>query len=162
MDYLWSPWRFRYVSEGVKEDGCVFCEKIRAHASRDRENLILHRARFNFILLNLFPYTPGHLMVVPYAHVANLTDLDLDTMGEMMELARETQSALSSTYRPQGYNLGMNLGKSAGAGVADHLHLHFLPRWKGDTNFMSSIAETRVLPEDLSTTYDKLVGFFRR
>ena len=161
MDYLWSPWRFQYVSEGIRHAGCVFCEKIGQDSSRDRENLILHRARHNFVLLNLFPYATGHLMVVPYVHAAVLTDFDLPTLAEMMELARKSQTALATSYHAEGYNLGMNLGRSAGAGVADHLHLHFLPRWNGDTNFMSVIGETRVLPEDLFTTYDKLVAFFR-
>lgn len=162
MDYLWTPWRFGYVSEGVHQGGCVFCEKVRVDPARDREHLILHRARFNFILLNLFPYTTGHVMVAPYAHVAGLTGLDTPTLGEMMELARDIQAALEASYHAEGYNLGMNLGKCAGAGVADHLHLHFLPRWNGDTNFMSVIGETRVLPQHLLTTYDRLVGFFRR
>ncbi len=161
MDYLWSTWRYQYVSAGAKRDGCLFCEMAALDAARDRERLILHRARFNFVLLNLFPYTTGHVMVAPYAHAANLTDLDAPVLGEMMELARDAQAALRASYNPEGYNLGMNLGKCAGAGVADHLHLHFLPRWNGDTNFMSVIGETRVLPEDLATTYEKLMGFFR-
>jgi len=162
MDYLWSPWRFRYVSEGVKTDRCFFCEKAAGDPSRDRENLILYRARSNFILLNLFPYTTGHTMIAPYAHVANLTELDANVLGEMMELAQKVQAALTASYNPEGYNLGMNLGKCAGAGVADHLHLHLLPRWIGDSNFMTVIGETRVHPEDLSITYDKLAAHFSR
>ncbi len=156
MDYLWSPWRFRYVSEGVKREGCVFCEVARYDPADDREHLVLHRARFNFVLLNLFPYTTGHVMVVPYAHAPYLADLDAATLGEMMELARRAEAALKAGYRAEGYNLGMNLGQCAGAGVADHLHLHVLPRWSGDSNFMTVVGETRVLPEDLLTTYDKL------
>jgi ATP adenylyltransferase len=156
MDYLWSPWRFGYVSEGVKKEGCVFCELHRRDAARDREHLILHRGRFNFILLNLFPYTTGHVMVAPYAHVANLGDSDISTLSEMMELARKIEAALRTSHNPEGYNLGMNLGKCAGAGVPDHLHLHVLPRWTGDSNFMTVTGETRVLPESLLVTYDKL------
>ena len=161
MDQLWTPWRFRYVSQGVEEGGCIFCEKAAADAASDRDHLVLHRGRFTFIILNLFPYTTGHSMVVPYAHVANLAALDGETLREMMESARALEMAFQATYRPDGYNLGMNLGKSAGAGVADHVHLHMLPRWNGDTNFMTVVGETRVHPEDLLTTYDKLAGFFR-
>jgi ATP adenylyltransferase len=159
MDILWSPWRFRYVSEGVKAEGCIFCP-MAAEAGHDRENLILYRGRLNFVLLNRFPYTTGHTMVAPYAHVASLSDLDGDTLREMMELAQRVHAALESTYHPEGYNLGMNLGACAGAGVADHLHLHLLPRWTGDSSFITVIGETRVQPEDLPTVYDKLVRFF--
>lgn len=161
MDYLWTPWRFRYVSQGTKSAACLFCEKASGDASHDREHLILHRARSNFVILNLFPYTTGHAMIAPYAHVANLDEVETETLAEMMELAKKVQVALRASYKPDGYNLGMNLGQSAGAGVADHIHLHILPRWTADSNFMTVIAETRVQPEDLFTTYDKLVGFFR-
>lgn len=162
MDTLWSPWRFRYVSQAGKNDRCVFCEKAHATASQDREHLILYRAACNFVLLNLFPYTTGHVLIAPYSHVANLDELPAETLMEMMALAQNVQGALKAIYKPEGYNLGMNLGKCAGAGVADHLHLHILPRWTGDSNFMTVIAETRVQPEDLLTTYDKLVGLFRK
>jgi len=160
MDILWSPWRFRYVSEGVKAEGCIFCEMAAVDPSRDREYLILHRGRLNLVVLNRFPYTTGHAMIAPYAHVAKLSDLDGETLREMMELAQRVHSALESTYHPEGYNLGMNLGRCAGAGVADHLHLHLLPRWTGDSSFITVIGETRVEPEDLPTVYDKLVGYF--
>jgi len=156
MDYLWSPWRYRYVSQVGKSDRCILCEKAAAEPSQDREQLVLLRGQFNFILLNLFPYTTGHAMVAPYAHVANLDELEHRTLAEMMELVQKLQVALRACYNPEGYNLGMNLGKCAGAGVADHLHLHFLPRWTGDSNFMTVISETRVQPEDLLTTYDRL------
>jgi ATP adenylyltransferase len=162
MDYLWSPWRYQYIREGTRRNGCPFCEMARRDPARDRECYILHRARLNFVFLNLYPYTTGHVLVTPYAHVASLSDLGDETLQEMMVLARQAEAALKSTYHAEGYNAGMNLGKCAGAGVADHLHLHFLPRWVGDTNFVSVVSETRVLPEDLSTTYDKLVGFFRK
>jgi ATP adenylyltransferase len=161
MDYLWSPWRFRYVSEGASVDGCVFCKMVHNDPARDREFHILQRARLNFIFLNLYPYTTGHIMVAPYAHVPYLSALDSESLKEMMFLARHVERALASVYHAEGYNLGMNLGKCAGAGVADHLHLHILPRWVGDTNFISVVGETRVLPEDLAVTYDKLAGFFR-
>ncbi len=161
MDYLWTPWRFRYVSEAGKSGRCVFCEKAAGERSRDREELILHRGRSNFTLLNLFPYNTGHTLIVPYAHVADLAQLEAETLAEMMAMAKTVQAALAATYRPEGYNLGMNLGKCAGAGVADHIHLHVVPRWTGSSNFMTVLGETRILPEDLSTTYEKLVGFFR-
>jgi len=160
MDILWSPWRFRYVSEGLNQGGCIFCDQAAADPARDRENLILHRGQSNLIVLNLFPYTTGHAMIAPYAHVAMLSDLEAATLGEMMALAQKLQAALESAYQPEGYNLGMNLGRCAGAGVADHLHLHILPRWTGDSSFMTAVGETRVQPEDLRTTYEKLVRFF--
>lgn len=162
MDYLWSPWRFRYVSEAGKSERCVFCEKAAVESSHDREHLVLHRGRSNFILLNLFPYTTGHAMVAPYAHIADLDELEPAILAEMMELAQRLQKAFKACYKPEGYNLGMNLGKCAGAGVAHHLHLHLLPRWTGDSNFMTVIGETRVQPEDLLTTYDKLALYFPR
>ena len=160
MDHLWSPWRFRYVNQASKAAGCVFCEKIAAEPVRDRENLLLYRGRSNCILLNLYPYTTGHSMVIPYAHLGSLEEVELSALAEMMELARRLQSALRDCYHPEGYNLGMNLGRCAGAGMADHLHLHVLPRWSGDTSFMTVIGETRVQPEDLVTTYEKLAPYF--
>jgi ATP adenylyltransferase len=161
MDYLWSPWRYRYVTEGNKGSGCLFCEKGSADPSHDRDNLVLCRAQSNFVILNLFPYTTGHAMVAPYVHLANLEEIAKDTLAEMMELAQRVQAALRKTYNPDGYNLGMNLGRTAGAGIPDHLHLHVLPRWLGDSNFMTVIANTRVHPEEVLTTYDKLVEVFR-
>ena len=161
MDILWTPWRFSYVSDGVKKDGCIFCEKIAADTRQDSENLILCRGKHNIVILNLFPYTTGHVMVAPYAHESRLAGLDTETLSEMMELGQRIEDALEQTYHPDGYNMGMNLGRSAGAGVADHVHLHFLPRWTGDTSFMTVVGETRVQPEVLETTYQKLLPFFR-
>ena len=158
MDFLWSPWRYRYVSQAPAPGSCLFCEKAAEH--RDRENYILRRGRLNFVLLNLFPYTTGHLMIAPYGHVAGLGDLNAETLGEMMELAQRAERALRQTYRPDGLNLGMNLGQAAGAGVAGHVHLHVLPRWFADSNFMTTVAETRVQPEDLPSTYEKLQPLF--
>jgi ATP adenylyltransferase len=133
---------------------------VTVDSSNDRENLVLYRGRSNFILLNLYPYTTGHILVTPYAHVANLDQVTPETLVEMMGLAQRLQTALRECYNPEGYNLGMNLGRCAGAGVADHLHLHLLPRWTGDSNFMTVVGETRVQPEDLFATYDKLAPFF--
>jgi len=158
MDRLWSPWRYRYVSSDLPGAGCIFCAKP---SEDDREGLILVRGRLNFALLNLYPYTTGHLMVAPYAHVANLEDLAEETAMEMLELARRAVRALKRVYRPEGLNVGLNLGQCAGAGIADHLHMHVLPRWTGDANFLSTIGETRVLPEDLGETWRKLSAAFR-
>jgi ATP adenylyltransferase len=150
------------VSQAGKSQGCPFCQKAAQDPSHDRENLVLYRGRNNFILLNLYPYTTGHVLVTPYAHIATLEEVTPDTLTEMMQLAQRLQAALRSSYNPEGYNLGMNLGKCAGAGVADHIHLHLLPRWTGDSNFMTVVGEARVQPEDLFATYDKLAAFFPR
>ena len=150
MDHLWSPWRYKYIASADKTDECVFCRINREQ--KDTENFVVHRARLNFIVLNLFPYTSGHLMIVPYEHKASLVDFDTATTTEMLELAKRSQLALEAEYHPDGFNIGMNLGRSAGAGVADHLHLHVVPRWSGDANFVSIVGETRVLPEELATT----------
>ena len=158
MDHLWSPWRYKYIASADKTDDCVFCRINREQ--KDAENFVVHRARLNFIVLNLFPYTSGHLMIVPYEHKASLVDFDTATTTEMLELAKRSQLALEAEYHPDGFNIGMNLGRSAGAGVADHLHLHVVPRWSGDANFVSIVGETRVLPEDLSATYLKLTKHF--
>ena len=160
MDHLWSPWRYRYISsiDNEKDQGCVFCRI--ATEDKDEQNYVVHRGRLNFIVLNLFPYTSGHLMVVPYEHKASLAELTDDTTNEMMSLAKRSQQALETEYHPDGFNIGMNLGRSAGAGVADHVHLHVVPRWSGDANFVSIVGETRVLPEDLSTTCEKLKRHF--
>lgn len=154
MDYLWSPWRYRYISSEVKGDSCIFCDAPAAHD--DPNMLIVFRGEKNFIILNRFPYTSGHVMVVPYEHVGDLAKCPSATLSEMMLLAQRVKVALESTYRPDGYNIGMNLGRAAGAGITGHLHLHVLPRWSGDSNFMTVISETRVEPEELSTTYEKL------
>ena len=158
MDHLWSPWRYKYIASVDKTDECVFCRINREQ--KDAENFVVHRARLNFIVLNLFPYTSGHLMIVPYEHKASLVDFDTATTTEMLELAKRSQLALEAEYHPDGFNIGMNLGRSAGAGVADHLHLHVVPRWSGDANFVSIVGETRVLPEDLAATYLKLKTHF--
>ena len=158
MDHLWSPWRYKYIASADRQEGCVFCRIEQEH--KDAENYLVYRARLNFIILNLFPYTTGHLMIVPYEHVASLSSVNEATTTEMIELAKSSQDALETEYNPDGFNIGMNLGRSAGAGVADHIHLHVVARWTGDANFVSIVGETRVLPEDLSTTCDKLKRHF--
>jgi len=154
MDYLWTPWRYRYIADASKDDRCIFCDAVAAND--DPKTLIVLRAQKNFVILNRFPYTSGHVMIVPYQHVAELPAADSAALSEMMQLAQRVQVALEKAYHPQGYNLGMNLGRAAGAGVTGHLHLHVLPRWAGDANFMTVVGETRVEPEDLTTTYEKL------
>jgi ATP adenylyltransferase len=154
MDRLWSPWRYRYVSTAAQSDACIFCAK--PAANDDEGSLIVLRAERNFVLLNLYPYSSGHLMIAPYEHVAKLVDAHPETLAEMMRLSVRCEAALRKLYDPDGINLGMNLGEAAGAGVAGHIHLHMLPRWSGDANFMSTISETRVLPEELAVTYQRL------
>lgn len=158
MDYLWSPWRYRYVSSGAPRQECIFC--AHAASSDDRTNLVVLRAEYNFVLLNLYPYTSGHLMIAPYAHAATLADADPAALEEMMRLTVRTENALRTLYKPDGLNLGMNLGQAAGAGVAGHIHMHVLPRWTGDASFITTVSETRVLPEELNTTYDRLREHF--
>jgi ATP adenylyltransferase len=163
VDRLFTPWRYDYIkgTSGEKTghgDSCVFCALVALED--DERAFILHRAAHNFVVLNVYPYTSGHLMVVPFEHTADFAVLAKETSDEMMDLAKRAQGLLLETYRPHGFNLGVNLGKAAGAGVSDHLHLHVLPRWGGDTNFMTTVAETRVLPEDLRTTYERLHGRF--
>ena len=163
MDILWSPWRYDYIKSGSSDEhgppSCVFCA-LKEATGDDESRAILHRGRHNFVVLNIYPYISGHLLIVPYEHLGELDAAPKETTDELMDLAKRAQTLLREAYRPHGFNLGMNLGRSAGAGVADHIHLHIMPRWTGDTNFMSTIGETRVIPEDLSTTYHKLHGKF--
>lgn len=159
MDVLWSPWRYDYITAGGDNGGCVFCDILNGSAS-DEEKFILKRAEFNFVILNIYPYTSGHLMIVPFAHLESLDQADKATTDEMMDLLKIAQTAVSEVYRPDGINIGMNLGKAAGAGVAGHFHMHALPRWVGDVNFMTAIGQTRTIPETLVTTYEKLRSRF--
>jgi ATP adenylyltransferase len=156
MDYIWSPWRYQYMAQVLagKQPECFFCDAVAG--KDDAETLVVHRGEKAFVILNRFPYTSGHVMIVPNAHVAELNMCDAGTLGEMMQLAQRVETALRANYKPDGMNLGMNLGRAAGAGVVGHLHLHLLPRWIGDSNFMTVTGETRVHPEDLKTTYERL------
>jgi ATP adenylyltransferase len=143
-----------YIESNKKEDGCVFCA---AQARTDNaENLIAHRGERAYVILNRYPYTSGHLMVNPFVHVSTLEELDAATRAEMMELASRCTTVLNAIYKPQGFNIGLNMGVAAGAGVLGHVHIHIVPRWKGDTNFMSSVGGTRVLPEALEVTYQRV------
>jgi len=159
LDRLWSPWRYEYIAAGgaaePESNGCVFC-KLRDDRDNDEANFVLHRASHSFIVLNIYPYISGHLLIVPYEHVGELDATKKETTDELMDLTKRCQKALREVYQPAGFNIGINLGRSAGAGIVDHIHIHILPRWTGDTNFMSTVSETRVIPEDLSTTYEKL------
>lgn len=160
MDILWSPWRSAYINSSESEthsdsSGCVFCDILNSSAG-DEEKYILHRAEHNFIILNKYPYISGHLMIVPFEHLADLDSSAKEVTDEMMDLAKRCQTAIRKAYNPNGFNMGMNFGKAAGAGVAEHFHLHILPRWIGDVNFMTSVGETRTIPESLQTTYEKL------
>lgn len=162
MDVLWSPWRYDYIKSGNASSDdkvCVFCSLLNNPAS-DADKYIVHRAGYNFVVLNIYPYSTGHLMIVPFAHIGELDELEPESAAEMMELTKTAQKVLREVYAPDGFNLGMNLGKAAGAGVAGHIHMHILPRWAGDANFMTAIGQTRTLPEDLKTTYDKLKNKF--
>jgi ATP adenylyltransferase len=159
---LWSPWRYDYIasaSRSLNDAECVFC-RILNDPENDETNLVVHRATYNFVVLNIYPYISGHLLIVPNEHTADLDRAAKRTTDELMDLTKKAQSALREAYNPPGFNLGMNLGAAAGAGVADHIHIHIMPRWTGDTNFMSTVGDTRVLPEDLTTTYKKLLGRF--
>ena len=161
MDRLWSPWRAGYIASGAdaQTSGCIFC-LMANDPDHDETNFVLHRAQHAFVVLNLYPYTSGHLMIVPYLHTSEFDSVAKEITDEMMDLAKRSQTALREVYNPAGFNMGMNLGTAAGAGIADHLHIHLLPRWSGDTNFMTTVAESRVLPEDLETTYSKLHPHF--
>ncbi len=159
---IWAPWRLEYVKDASKdnEDECIFCAKQGEDASQDAENLIVHRGERCFVILNKFPYTNGHLMVAPYEHVASLPALDAETVAEMMALAQQAMTVLEATYSPHGYNVGFNQGRVAGAGVEHHIHMHVVPRWGGDTNFMPVLADTRVMPQTLEQSYEALAGAF--
>ncbi|MDX2151031.1 MAG: HIT domain-containing protein [Bryobacteraceae bacterium] len=159
MDRLWTPWRYRYVTSAASSDACIFC--VKAAEQADEENYIVFRGRYNFVLLNLYPYTNGHLMIAPYEHVAELESASEAACGEMMELMRRACVHLRALYRPAGLNLGMNIGESAGAGVAGHIHMHVLPRWTGDASFMTTVGETRVMPESLPETWQRLRKAFQ-
>jgi ATP adenylyltransferase len=156
MDRLWTPWRYQYVTKEKSGAGCIFCQI--ASESKDKDNYVLFRGEYCFALLNRYPYTSGHLMLAPYQHVGGLSEAGEPALEEMIRLAARAEQSLGLRYHPQGMNIGMNLGESAGAGIAGHIHLHVLPRWTGDSNFMTTTSETRVMPESLDTSYEKLTG----
>ncbi|MBV9573764.1 MAG: HIT domain-containing protein [Acidobacteriales bacterium] len=154
MDYIWTPWRYAYVTSAGKSPGCLFCDLPKG--GDDAASRIVYRAKHCFVVLNAFPYTPGHVMIAPYAHLDELQKLAVDAAHEMMNLSQLMEKVLRQVYSPGGINLGMNIGKAAGAGVAGHIHMHVLPRWMADANFMSVVGETRILSESLDVTYKKI------
>lgn len=154
MEHLWSPWRMEYIMQHEPVSGCIFCDALKREDSP--ENLIISREKLGFVMMNRFPYTSGHIMVVPNSHQPSLELLDAETRAELMELVSHGIRVLRAVYKPEGFNVGVNIGAIAGAGVADHVHMHIVPRWAGDTNFMSAVAATRVLPEALEDTYKRL------
>jgi ATP adenylyltransferase len=153
VKHLWAPWRIQYI-KGAPPEGCVFC--VLPTEGRDRDHRIVYRGQRVFVILNTFPYNSGHLMVVPYRHVADLGALQDDEALELVHLTTAAIEAITGTYGAEGFNVGVNLGRAAGAGIVDHVHLHVVPRWVGDTNFMPVLGEVKVLPEDLSVTHDRL------
>ena len=155
MQKLWAPWRINYIMQ-PKEDGCIFCSKPAEQETEDIKNFILFRGEHSFIIMNYYPYNNGHLMVVPYRHTSDISELNDDENLEMMNLLALCKKSLTEVMAPQGFNIGMNIGETAGAGIKDHLHFHIVPRWNGDTNFMPITGHTKVISEGLTETYEKL------
>ena len=162
MKRVWAPWRMNYIKNADMTPGCIFCDKPGKTRSRDRENYIFYRGQRAFVMMNIYPYLNGHLLIAPYLHVSSLEDLPATVSHELTDLTRHSLMVLRTSLTPDGFNVGMNLGRVAGAGVESHVHLHIVPRWNGDNNFMPVLAETRVMPEHLTQTYDKLLPYFRR
>lgn len=156
MDRLWTPWRMAYIKGNERHEGCIFCDLPAMDSSRDEENLILARGDLAFVIINKFPYNSGHVMVAAYRHCAGYTEITAEEHAEMAALTQQCMAALDELYHPQGFNIGVNQGLAAGAGIADHLHMHIVPRWTGDTNYMTTVGQTKVLPESLAETYAKL------
>ncbi len=158
MDFLWAPWRSKYVADSSKakkvEGFCIFCEFPKQNS--DEKNLIVHRSKYAYIILNRFPYNPGHVMIVPYRHISSIDLLDENEVYDVFNLIKITLSSIRKIYSPDGFNIGINIGRTAGAGIESHVHVHVVPRWNGDANFMPVLSNTKVLPEDLDTTYAKL------
>jgi ATP adenylyltransferase len=159
MEHLWSPWRLAYITGGAASEGCVFCK---ARSDSEAAPLVVHRGKTCFAILNLFPYNNGHLMVIPNRHIPSLAAAAPDELSELIALTRVGEIALTEAYAPHGINMGINIGKPAGAGILDHVHMHVVPRWNGDTNFMTVVGKTRVLPEELPDTAAKLRPIFAR
>ena len=157
MDDMWAPWRIEYIRT-PKPAGCILCDKPKEDS--DAENYILYRGKLNFVMMNSYPYNPGHLMIAPYRHVANLEDLSPDELHEHFEIVSRCVRVLKQAFSPAGFNIGMNLGRVAGAGIDDHIHSHIVPRWQGDTNFMPVISGTKVVNQALAETYQALRGKF--
>jgi ATP adenylyltransferase len=162
MERLWSPWRLAYVTGTESATGCIFCDATGPTPDPERDALVLVRGRQSYVILNLYPYNSGHLMVAPNRHIGSLATAKPEELDEMMRFTRDAEIALTEAYQPQGINVGINLGRPAGAGILDHVHIHLVPRWIGDTNFMSVFGNTRVLPEDLRDSAKRLRPIFQR
>lgn len=162
MENLWAPWRLAYIksADRINEDGCVFCDLPSDKKENDRKNLIVYRSKESFVILNKYPYNGGHLLVVPYKHTNSLDDLSSSEMLELMQMLQESLKALQAAFGPHGYNIGMNLGRPAGAGIEGHLHFHVVPRWNGDTNFMPVVGHTKVISSGCDETWKKLRPHF--
>jgi len=158
LDIIYTPWRYEYVSNVDKRPSCIFCDRVKEN--EDKKNFILHRGEKCFVILNLYPYTTGHLMIAPYEHLPSIEDLDAHTLAEMMELCKKSMKAIRAAFQPEGFNIGINISRVAGAGIVDHVHMHVVPRWAGDSNFMAVVASTRVLPCDLDQVYNALSKSF--
>lgn len=155
MKHIWAPWRMDYIEDPNRLEGCLFCTRLEVEDGP--KNLVLQRGKHSFVMLNLYPYTNGHMMVVPFAHVPSLENLEAETLMEMMGYVNQAIKVLRKTYQAASFNVGVNIGEAAGAGVVDHVHMHVLPRWPGDTNFMATTSETRVIPESIRETYQRLL-----
>jgi ATP adenylyltransferase len=159
---LWAPWRMAYIDQAAeagdaqKAEGCIFCDKPKGDPAQDAEQLILHRGKLSFVMMNLYPYNSGHLLIAPYQHIGSLAALPAKTVADMMALTQRCETAIRQALNPDGFNLGANIGRVAGAGFPDHIHLHLVPRWNGDTNFMPVLADVKVMPEFLQQTYAKI------
>jgi ATP adenylyltransferase len=160
MDILWAPWRMEYIKSSPKVEGCVFCQKLLD--TKDRENLLLYRSRHTFVLMNPYPYNNGHLMVLPKKHMPGLEGLEDEILLDLMRTTRFCIDCLREAMGPDGFNMGINLGRVAGAGLADHLHLHVVPRWAGDASFMTVVGEVKVIPDHITRTYDLLASIFQK
>lgn len=159
MQQLWAPWRLQYVINTGEDEGCIFCTKPKQDT--DRDNLILYRSNHAFIIMNLYPYNNGHLMIVPYQHAQDLDGLADDLLTELITLTRKAQNIMKQVFAAQGFNIGINVGKAAGAGIDEHIHIHIVPRWAGDTNFMPVLGDIKVIPQHIWAAYDLLLPFFR-
>jgi len=160
VSILWAPWRMQYIL-GPKTNGCILCEKAREPGADDTKNLILARGPFTYVLMNIYPYNSGHLMIAPYRHLESLEKLSSEERAEMMTWASDSERILREVFQAMGFNIGVNVGRVAGAGIDDHVHMHVVPRWNGDTNFMPVLGETKVIPEHLEETYARLAPYYR-
>ncbi|MEO0275551.1 MAG: HIT domain-containing protein [candidate division WOR-3 bacterium] len=158
MKILWAPWRIKYIEGFKKGYECIFC--IKSKDKNDKKNFILKRGKYSFVIMNIFPYNPGHLMVAPYKHVPELGDLNKEEIYEIMELVKESIEVLKKVYSPHGFNIGVNIGKIAGAGFEEHIHFHIVPRWEGDTNFMPVLGNTKIISEELKRSYRRLKKYY--